>query len=109
MNKKEFISNWLDDNWINFVAGTLLDHRGKLVTVADALELTAMEAGRINEAFMRGACATHDAIEVIAKAWLLDVVACHFYDEYLQKQEDLKANMKDDEAQLAFENYDMKR
>lgn len=88
MDKKEFINNWLDDNWLNFVAGAFCDHRGKLITVADALELTAMEAGQINEAFIRGACATHDAIEVIAKSFLITVAAEPAWDLYQAGLED---------------------
>lgn len=88
MDKKEFINNWLDDNWPAFVGGAFCDHRGKLVTVADALELTAMEAGQINDAFMRGACATHDAIEVIAKAYLITVAAEPAWDLYQAELED---------------------
>ena len=86
--KLQFQKDWLASNWDKFVGGAFCDHRGKLVTVADALELTAMEAGQINDAFMRGACATHDAIEVIAKAYLITVAAEPAWDLYQAELED---------------------
>lgn len=107
MDKKEFINNWLDDNWPAFVAGTFCDHRGKLVTVADALQLTAIEACQINVAFMLGACATHEAIEVIAKAYLIAVAANPAWGLYHAELEDRLAAMADERAEMAFCSHDL--
>ena len=70
-------------NWDKFVAGGVEDSHGRLLTVSAALELTKLESDKIDAAFRLGACATHEAIEIIAKAFLLDVVVDALWDEHL--------------------------
>lgn len=81
--KLQFQRDWLEANWDKFVAGGIEDSHGRLLTVSDALELTSLEGNQIDAAFRLGACATHEAIEVIAKAFLLDVVVDALWDEHL--------------------------
>lgn len=107
-NKSQFISDWMEENWSKFVAEGVEDSHGRLITVAYALELTACEHKAINEAFKLGACKTHEAIEVIAKVFLIDVVVECEWKNYLSKMEDLEEAQKDAAAELAFENHDMK-
>lgn len=106
--KLQFQQEWLEDNWPAFVAGAFCDHHGKLITVADALQLTEIEAGRINQAFIRGACATHEAIEIIAKAFLLDTVVDDLWSYHLAAEEEMGREMLWARAELAFENHDLK-
>lgn len=106
--KSQFISDWLDDNWPKFVTEGVEDSHGRLITVADTLELTACEHKAINEAFKVGACKTHEAIEVIAKAFLIDVVVECKWKNHLAAKEELEEDQKDAAAELAFENHDLK-
>lgn len=106
--KSQFQQDWLDDNWAKFVAEGIEDAHGRLITVADSLELTACEHKAINEAFKLGACKTHEAIEVIAKAFLKDVVVDDCWHEHLNELDGLGAAQDAAAAELAFENHDMK-
>ena len=81
--KSQFQRDWLSDNWPKFVAEGIDDPSGRLLTVSDALGLTKLEGDQIDAAFRLGACATHEAIEIIAKAFLLDVVVDTLWDEHL--------------------------
>lgn len=81
--KLQFQKDWLADNWHKFVSEGIEDSHGRLLTVSDALELTRLEGDQIDAAFRLGACATHEAIEIIAKAFLLDVVVDALWDEHL--------------------------
>lgn len=81
--KSQFQQDWLASNWDKFVAEGIEDSHGRLLTVSDALELTKLEGDQIDAAFRLGACATHEAIEIIAKAFLLDVVVDTLWDEHL--------------------------
>lgn len=107
-NKSQFISDWMEENWAKFVAEGIEDAHGRLITLADALELTACEHKAINEAFKFGACKTHEAIEVIAKSFLIDVVVECEWQNHLANVEELVELIKDEAAELAFENHDMK-
>lgn len=108
ISKSQFISHWMEENWPKFVAEGLDDGHGRLITVADALELTACEHKAVNEAFKLGACKTYDAIEVIAKAYLIDVVVDAYWDEHLYRLALLKSEQENAAAELAFESHDMK-
>ena len=55
-----------------------------------------------------GACATHEAIEIIAKAFLLDVVVDTLWDEHLAGEEEMGRQMLWARAEQAFENHDLK-
>ena len=81
--KTQFQQDWLASNWDKFVAEGIEDPSGRLLTVSDALGLTWDESDQIDAAFRKGACATHEAIEIIAKAFLLDVVVDALWDEHL--------------------------
>ena len=81
--KSQFQRDWLNENWPKFVAEGIEDARGRLLTVSDALKLTKLEGDQIDAAFRLDACATHEAIEIIAKAFLLDVVVDTLWDEHL--------------------------
>ena len=81
--KSQFQRDWLNENWPKFVDEGVEDSHGRLLTVSDALELTRLEGDQIDAAFRLGACSTHEAIEVIAKAFLLDVVVDTLWDEHL--------------------------
>lgn len=81
--KSEFANDWFSIHWPKFVAEGIEDSHGRLLTVSDALELTKLEGNQIDAAFRLGACATHEAIEIIAKAFLLDVVVDTLWDEHL--------------------------
>ena len=81
--KSQFQQDWLDANWDKFVAEGIEDSSGRLLTVSDALGLTWDESDQVDAAFRLGACATHEAIEIIAKAFLLDVVVDTLWDEHL--------------------------
>ena len=86
--KTQFQRDWLDANWDKFVAEGIEDSHGRLITVSDALELTSLEGNQIDAAFRLGACATHEAIEIIAKAFLLDVVVSELWNNHLAEMED---------------------
>lgn len=81
--KSQFQQDWLADNWEKFVVGGIEDARGRLVTVSDALELTKLEGEQIDAAFRLGACATHEAIEIIAKAFLISTVVDDLWKNHL--------------------------
>lgn len=86
--KSQFQRDWLDANWDKFVAEGIEDSHGRLLKVSDALELTRLEGDQIDAAFRLGACATHEAIEIIAKAFLLDVVVSELWNNHLADLED---------------------
>lgn len=86
--KSQFQRDWLDDNWPKFVAEGIEDSYGRLLTVSDALELTKLEGDQIDAAFRLGACATHEAIEIIAKAYLLDTVVDELWGNHLAAEEE---------------------
>ena len=107
-SKTQFQRDWLEANWEKFVAEGIEDSHGRLLTVSDALELTRLEGNQIDEAFRLGACATHEAIEIIAKAFLLDVVVDTLWDEHLAAEEEMGRQMLWARAEQAFENHDLK-
>ncbi|AFC22615.1 hypothetical protein [Aeromonas phage 51] len=106
--KMQFQQDWLASNWDKFVAGGIEDSHGRLLTVSDALELTSLEGNQIDAAFRLGAFATHEAIEIIAKAFLLDVVVDTLWDEHLAAEEEMGRQMLWARAEQAFENHDLK-
>lgn len=81
--KSQFQQDWLASNWEKFVAEGIEDSHGRLLTVSDALELTRLEGNQIDAAFRLGACATHEAIEIIAKAFLLNAVVDELWKNHL--------------------------
>ena len=81
--KLQFQQDWLASNWDKFVSEGIEDPSGRILTVSYALGLTKLEGDQIDAAFRLGACATHEAIEIIAKAFLLDVVVDTLWDEHL--------------------------
>ena len=87
-SKSQFQHDWLAENFDTFVADGIYDSHGRLLTVSDALELTTIECKYIDEAFRLGACATHEAIETIAKAYLLDTVVDELWGNHLAGLED---------------------
>ena len=106
--KTQFQRDWLEANWDKFVDEGVEDSHGRLITVADALELTRLESDQIDAAFRLGACATHEAIEIIAKAFLLDVVVDTLWDEHLAAEKEMGRQMLWALAEQAFENHDLK-
>ena len=106
--KTQFQQDWLDDHWDKFVAEGIEDHNGRLLTVSDALSLTKLEGEQIDAAFRLGQQATHEAIEVIAKAFLLDAVVDGLWGYHLAAEEEMGRQMLWDRAELAFENHDLK-
>ena len=106
--KSQFQQDWLASNWDKFVAEGIEDSHGRLLTVSDALELTKLEGNQIDAAFRLGACATHEAIEIIAKAFLLDVVVDTLWDEHLAAEEEMGRQMLWAKAEQALENHDLK-
>lgn len=86
--KTQFQRDWLDANWDKFVNDGIEDAHGRLITVSDALGLTKVEGHQLDTAFRLGACATHEAIEIIAKAYLLDVVVSELWNNHLAELED---------------------
>lgn len=86
--KMQFQKDWLAIHWDKFVAEGIEDPSGRFLTVSDALELTKLEGDQIDAAFRLGACATHEAIEIIAKVFLLDVVVDQLWDEHLAAEEE---------------------
>ena len=106
--KLQFRRDWLADNWDKFVAEGIEDSHGRLLTVSAALELTKLESNQVDAAFRLGACATHEAIEIIAKAFLLDVVVDTLWDEHLAGEKEVGRQMLWALAEQAFENHDLK-
>lgn len=106
--KLQFQQDWLASNWDKFVAEGIEDPSGRLLTVSDALGLTKLEGDQIDAAFRLGACATHEAIEIIAKAFLLDVVVDTLWDEHLAAEEEIGRQMLWARAEMAFENHDLR-
>ena len=86
--KLQFQQDWLASNWDKFVAEGIEDAHGRLITVSDALGLTKIEGHQLDTAFRLGACATHEAIETIAKAYLLDTVVDELWGNHLAGLED---------------------
>lgn len=107
--KVRFTSDWLEANWGKFVAEGVEDSHGRVLTIADALsDLTAVEHKQLNEAFALGMCATKDAIEVIAKAMLVDLVVNDAWYDLLAIEEEQQEEFEYARAELAFENHDLK-
>lgn len=106
--KSQFQQDWLTDNWSKFVSEGIEDSHGRLLTVSDALELTRLEGDQIDAAFRLGACATHEAIEVIAKAFLLSTVVDELWGHHLAAEEDAQKELQWAKAELAFEDHDMR-
>lgn len=106
--KTQFQQDWLAANWDKFVAEGVEDSHGRIITVSDALELTKLEGEQIDAAFRAGACATHEAIEVIAKAFLLSTVVDELWDDHLAAEEEMGRQMLWQRAELEFENHDMR-
>ena len=86
--KSQFQQDWLASNWDKFVAEGIEDAHGRLITVSDALGLTKVEGHQLDTAFRLGACATHEAIEIIAKAYLLETVVDELWNNHLAELED---------------------
>lgn len=106
--KTQFQQDWLADNWDKFVTEGVEDSHGRIITVSDALELTKLEGEQIDAAFRAGACATHEAIEVIAKAFLLSTVVDELWADHLAAEEEMGRQMLWQKAEMAFENHDMR-
>ncbi|MGL5391848.1 MAG: hypothetical protein ACRDA8_10850 [Shewanella sp.] len=86
--KSQFQRDWLADNWPKFVAEGIEDAHGRLITVSDSLGLTWDDSDALDEAFRLGACATHEAIEIIAKAYLLDTVVDELWGNHLAAEKE---------------------
>lgn len=86
--KTQFQRDWLEANWPKLVAEGIEDAHGRLITVSDALGLTKADGHQLDTAFRLGACATHEAIEIIAKAYLLDTVVDELWGNHLAGLED---------------------
>ena len=106
--KLQFQQDWLVDNYDKFVAEGIDDPSGRLLTVSDALSLTKLECDQIDAAFLLGPQATHEAIEVIAKAFLLGTVVDELWGYHLAAEEEMGREMLWARAELAFENHDLK-
>ena len=106
--KLQFQQDWLADNWAKFVAEGIEDTSGRLLTVSDALSLSNLEGEQIDVAFRLGPQATHEAIEIIAKAFLLDTVVDELWGYHLAAEEEMGREMLWARAELAFENHDLK-
>lgn len=106
--KLQFQQDWLVDNWAKFVAEGIEAPSGRPLTVSDALNLTWREADQIYAAFRIGPQATHEAIEVIAKAFLLDTVVDELWGYHLAAEEEMGREMLWARAEMAFENHDLK-
>lgn len=106
--KLQFQQDWLFDNWDKFVDEGIEDPSGRLITVSDALELTKLEGDQIDTAFRLGACATHEAIEIVAKAFLLGTVVDELWGYHLAAEEEMGRQMLWARAEMAFENNDLK-
>ena len=87
--KTQFQRDWLEANWDRFVDDGIEDAHGRLITVTDSLaELSCHEWAALNAAFAAGGNYLHDTIEVIAKAYLLDVVVSELWNNHLADLED---------------------
>lgn len=86
--KSQFQKDWLASNWDKFVAEGIEDSSGRLITLSDALNLSTLEAELIDSAFRQGAAATHDAIEVIAKSFLIYTVVDELWGYHLAAEEE---------------------
>lgn len=86
--KSQFQRDWLAANWPKFVAEGVEDAHGRMITVSDALGLTKIEGNQLDTAFRLGACATHEAIETIAKAYLLDTVVDELWGNHLAAEKE---------------------
>lgn len=87
--KARFTSDWLDANWGKFVAEGVEDSNGRLVRVSDAIpDILAVEMKMLDEAFALGMCATHNAIEKIAKAYLIEMVVNDMWYNHLAEEEE---------------------
>lgn len=106
--KVQFQRDWLNENWPKFVYEGIEDAHGRLITVSDALGLTKIEGHQLDTAFRLGACATHEAIEIISKAYLLDTVVDELWGNHLAAEDEMKRRYDDEKSELAFENYDLK-
>lgn len=106
--RSQFQRDWLDANWQKFVAEGIEDAHGRLITVSDALGLTKIEGSHLDTAFRLGACATYEAIEIIAKAYLLCTVVDELWGNHLAAEAEMKRRYDDDKSELAFENHDLK-
>jgi hypothetical protein len=107
--KLQFQQEWLEDNWAKFVAEGVEDPSGRLFTVSDALlYLSKLEGEQIDAAFRLGPQVTHEAIEIIAKAFLLDTVVDELWGYHLAAEEEMGREMLWARAELAFENHDLK-
>jgi len=81
--KLQFQQDWLADNYDKFVAEGIEDPSGRMLTLSDALSLTKLECDQIDAAFRLGPQATHESIEIIAKAFLLSVVVDELWKNHL--------------------------
>ena len=87
--KTQFQRDWMDANWDKFVAEGIEDSHGRLITVADSLaELTYSERAFINAAFASGDKYLHVTAEVIARSYLLEIVASELWNNHLAELED---------------------
>lgn len=86
--KSRFQKDWLASNWDKFVAEGIEDASGRLITLSDALNLTTLESELIDSAFRQGAAATYDAIEVIAKSFLIYTVVDELWGYHLAAEEE---------------------
>lgn len=91
--KLQFQQDWLADNWAKFVAEGIEDPSGRLLKVSDVLSLTKLEGDQIDAAFRLGPQATHEAIEIIAKAFLLDTVVDELWGCHLAAEEEMGREM----------------
>lgn len=107
--KARFTSDWLDLHWDQFVKGGVEDSNGRLVKVADALaDLSAKEMAQIDNAFAFGPHHIHEAIEQIAKVYLIDVVVSELWGNHLAMEEEQQRELEWAKAEAAFENYDLR-
>lgn len=106
--KSQFQQDWLAANWDKFVTEGIEGSHGRIITVSDALELTKLEGEQIDAAFRAGACATHEAIEVIAKSFLLSTVVDELWADHLAAEEEMGRQLLWQNAELAFENHDLR-
>ncbi|MGL5391240.1 MAG: hypothetical protein ACRDA8_07690 [Shewanella sp.] len=86
--KSRFQRDWLAENFDKFVADGIYDSHGRLLTVSDSLGITWEDSDALDEAFRLGACATHEAIEIIAKAFLLDTVVDELWGNHLAAEKE---------------------
>lgn len=91
--KSEFANDWFSIHWAKFVVEGIEDPSGRLLTVSDALSLTKLEGDQIDAAFRLGPQATHEAIEIIAKAFLLGAVVDELWGYHLAAEEEMGREM----------------